>query len=59
MEPEKRETDRWEAMGHTRDDILEVVDRLTHLVQTGRYVSKEQMREVDREVRGSSGFLME
>ena len=59
MEPEKRETDRWEAVGHTRDDILEVVDRLTHLVQTGRYVSKEQMREVDREVRGPSGFLME
>jgi len=59
MEPEKRETDRWEAVWHTRDDILEVVDRLTHLVQTGRYVSKEQMREVNREVRGSSGFLME
>ena len=59
MEPEKREPDRWEAVGHTRDDILEVVDRLTHLVQTGRYVSKEQMREVDREVHGSSGFLMQ
>ena len=59
MEPEKRETDQWEAVWHTRDDILEVVDRLTHLVQTGRYVSKEQMREVNREVRGSSGFLME
>jgi hypothetical protein len=58
MEPEKREADRREAVGHTRDDILEVADRLTRLVQTGRYVSKEQMREVDREVRGPSGFLM-
>jgi hypothetical protein len=58
MEPEKRETERREAVGRTRYDILEVAERLTRLVQTGRYVSKEQMREVDREVHGSDGFLM-
>jgi ABC-type sugar transport system ATPase subunit len=57
MEQEKRETDRRVAVGHTWDDILEVADRLTHIVQTGRYVSKEQMQEVDREVRGPRGFL--
>jgi hypothetical protein len=44
MEPEKRETDRRETVGHTRYDILEAAERLTRLVQTGRYVSKEQMR---------------
>ena len=59
MEPEKRETDRWEAVGQTRDNILDVADKLTRIVQTGRYVSKEQMLEVDREVHGSSGVLME
>ena len=59
MEPEKRETDRWAAVGHTRDNILDVAEKLTRIVQTGRYVSKEQMREVDREVHGSSGFLMQ
>lgn len=58
MEPEKREADRRAAAGHTRIEILEVAERLTRLVQTGRYVSREQMREVDLEVRGSSGFLM-
>ena len=59
MEPEKRETDRWVAVGHTQDNILDVADKLTRIVQTGRYVSKEQMREVDREVRGPSGLLNE
>ena len=59
MEPEKRETDRWVAVGHTPDNILDVADKLTRIVQTGRYVSKEQMREVDREVRGPSGLLNE
>lgn len=57
MEQEKRETDRRVEVGHTWDDILEVADRLTHIVQTGRYVSKDQMQEVDREVRGPIGFL--
>ena len=57
MEQEKRETDRRVAMGQTRDDIFEMADRLSRLVQTGRYVSKEQLREVDREVRGPRGFL--
>jgi hypothetical protein len=59
MEPEKCGTDRWTATGHTRDNILDVADKLTRIVQTGRYVSKEQMREVDREVRGPSGLLKE
>jgi len=59
MEPEKCGTDRWAAEGHTRDNILDVADKLTRIVQTGRYVSKEQMGEVDREVRGPSGLLKE
>jgi hypothetical protein len=59
MEPEKRETDRRETVGYPRDNILDVAEKLTRIVQTGRYVSKEQMREVDREVHGSSGFLMQ
>ena len=59
MEPEKRETDRRETVGYPRDNILDVAEKLTRIVQTGRYVSKEQMREVDREVRGPSGLLKE
>ncbi len=41
----------------TWDRVMDESWRLSHLVQSGRRVSKEQLLEVEQEVNGPHGFI--
>jgi hypothetical protein len=45
------------AAGNSWDEINYHVNELCRIVQTGKRVSREQMLEVDRQLKGPNGFL--
>jgi hypothetical protein len=45
------------AAGHTSGKITDEAFKLSHLVQAGRRVSKDEMLEVEKAVKGPQGFL--
>jgi len=54
---EERSKERGGMVGRTWEDINDESFRLSHLVQSGRRVSKDQLLEVNREVKGPHGFF--
>jgi hypothetical protein len=50
-------TERDAAARPAWTDVINVASRLSHLVQSGRHVSSEQLGEVSREVRQAGEFL--
>ena len=58
----KRSADEWstehgQSAGHPWAKITDESWKLSHIVQAGRRVSKEQLLEVDREVSSPRGFV--
>jgi hypothetical protein len=51
-------TDRDTATQHTWGGVVDKACKLSHIVQSGRRVSKQEMAEVAREVRGTGGFIL-
>jgi hypothetical protein len=50
-------TDQGAAAGHTWNEIVNEASKLSHVVQSGRYVTKDQLHQVDREIHGPGGYL--
>jgi hypothetical protein len=51
-------TDRDAATQYTWSVVVDEACKLSHIVQSGRRVSKQEMAEVAREVRGPGGFIL-
>jgi hypothetical protein len=49
--------DRYNAAQNNWSGIADMACKLSHIVQSGRRVSKQEMTEIAQEVRGPSGFL--
>jgi hypothetical protein len=50
-------TERDIAARSTWTDVIDVASRLSHLVQSGRHVSNDQLDEVNQEARRSGGLI--
>ena len=53
----EKATDRDAATQHTWSGIVDEACKLSHIVQSGRRVSKQEMAEVAREARGTGRFI--
>jgi len=51
-------TDRDPATQYTWSGVVDEACKLSHIVQSGRRVSKQEMDEVAREIRGQGGFIL-
>ena len=55
--PYEEALERELAAGPALDKIKDQAFKLSHLVQAGRRVSKDEMLEVEKAVKGPQGFL--